>query len=1279
MAFQQLPETPDETWVPTAARTDAIATDPFLYNLSPAQLWVGRLVTRINKADSMNDDWLPVFSCASTYLRTVFAALQRDRRPVLGFLLQKETGGMLLVSAILEVLSASASVGAPLVLYKLLEDLHNVSLAWALILLTLAATLFGRAKDQVCRIHYAWVQSMVRSAIFEKSSRLSPAARSAYPPERVINMSSIDADNLSSYMLKVHDLWSAPLQIVAIGVLTVTIMGPTALFGFALVFVIFISQSFANKGTRSAHREYIVANDERLGSLRELLYGIKGVKAIAYEGVFREKISHVREEQARALRKFLILSFGYFTAVNQAVSGFAAGVAFLAYYLLGNELTAAVVFPALTYFSMLYQPVSSASLAVTRQFAVWPSLTRLRSFLTTDEFELAIYNDEETLGSIHFTEATFAHPTSESAQVASGSSVLEVGSLTVAANELTIVIGSTGSGKSSFLKAILGDMLQKSGSYSLHGSVAYAAQDPWVFSGTLRDNVIFANRFDATRYSQVISACGLDQDFASSTVLIGESGNNLSGGQRARIALARAIYSDSDILLLDDPFAAVDAKTRSLLFRTIRALSKTVVLVTLHTHFILECDNAIFVNDSKVAWTGSSSDLSRAPSFLEKYLQSADKESKTPPTDVVDVDGDVGIGTDVKQQTHEPVIEIVEDSSSSTQQDVFEEEERATGTVSVSILKFYASCAGGLAQVLVIALMSILLTAAKTVSSYWFVWWIDDALPLTGSQYLAGYIGLTVSPGVVASLLGIVMTFASIRASLTIHRVIVDNILSAPLSYYHGQPVGRILNRFSHDVMAMDYDIMNALDGLIAAGSALIAAVALVAAAAPITLVAAIPCVLVASWFQLRFAVAAREIQRSASILHSPVLNIVSEALKGMSSIRAFRAGKFMCAKHDKALDVYMSAVICRRSLDTWVTFRGELASLLLLLVTTIIAVYSNSNNSLISMSETQAGLALSNATGISRSVYLCAWAITELQIQMNSIERLKTYYHDIPKENFKEPTALPPADFNKIDFKNVSVLYARRTQPALDSVSLTVKKGERVGIIGRTGSGKSTLIGALARLVDVTNGTIAIGHEDISSLDSRRLRSELVCTLPQEPLLFKGTIRENLDPAGRHSDEELLDALKLCQLNPSFVNSVDGLSREIAVETAEISAGQGQLLCAARVLLTQPRILLIDEGKITNFCEIAAANVDFEADAALQRALENLPSKTTIISVAHRAATLTWMDRVLTMDKGRVIEDGSPAELLQQKDSYFYQMVSQDGEATLRKAVAAAEARKAI
>lgn len=426
------------------------------------------------------------------------------------------------------------------------------------------------------------------------------------------------------------------------------------------------------------------------------------------------------------------------------MSGFAAGVAFLAYYLMGHQLTAAVVFPALTYFGMLYQPISSASLAITRQFATWPSFRRIQGFLRADESELTEDTNGEQRGLVSFKEATFSHPISDP-NSSSGIAGLKVGNLDIPSHQLTIVVGPTGSGKSTFLRAILGDVTRTSGSCSVHGSVSYSTQDAWVFSGTLQENIMFATTFDAARYHTVMKACALDQDFPGDNTYIGESGNNLSGGQRARIALARALYSESDILLLDDPFAAVDAKTRVLLFDTIRALEKTVVLVTLHQSFIPRCDNVIVIEDNKVAWAGTSSDFVITSELWEKYLQAAN----TPESDSNSTDqSEENLDSDDKKSSGAALVSV--NDSSSTDEDVFEEEDRAKGTVSYTTLKFYAACAGGFRDVVAIGVLAALLTGAKTMSSYWFVWWIDDAFHLQGSQYLGGFIGLTVSPGFLA-------------------------------------------------------------------------------------------------------------------------------------------------------------------------------------------------------------------------------------------------------------------------------------------------------------------------------------------------------------------------------------------------------------------------------------------------------------------------------------------------------------------------------------------------
>lgn len=423
---------------------------------------------------------------------------------------------------------------------------------------------------------------MLRSVIFTKSLKLSLAARVAHPSAKIINVNAVDVGFLTNYVLKIHDVWSAPLQIVGIGVLTVSVMGWTSCVGFALVFAIFVSQTSLGKRLGKSIGAYIAHNDRRIGFLRDMLNNIKSVKASAMEGVFQDKITSARNDELGVLRYYLTTSFAMFTAINQTTPYLAACAAFLTFAMAGETLTADVVFPCLAYFQLLYQPVTLASLALSRQFSVKPSLGRVRDLLTASESRINTGDIRDgSSAAIAFDSAIFEWPCEGDSTPTS----LVVGSLNIPRGKITAVIGSNGSGKTSLLQSILGEMILSKGSCIVNGSVAYCSQDPWIVSGDLSDNIVFNSTrgFDRQRYQSVVRACGLDKDFAKlpggiEHAAVGEAGTNLSGGQRARVSVARALYSDAGILLLDDPLSALDAHVRSDLFGAIRTSGKTVVL-----------------------------------------------------------------------------------------------------------------------------------------------------------------------------------------------------------------------------------------------------------------------------------------------------------------------------------------------------------------------------------------------------------------------------------------------------------------------------------------------------------------------------------------------------------------------------------------------------------------------------------------------------------------------------------------------------------------------------
>lgn len=510
------------------------------------------------------------------------------------------------------------------------------------------------------------------------------------------------------------------------------------------------------------------------------------------------------------------------------------------------------------------------------------------------------------------------------------------------------------------------------------------------------------------------------------------------------------------------------------------------------------------------------------------------------------------------------------------------------------------------------------------------------------------------------------------RASKGVHANIIDNILSAPISYFQRQPTGRILNRLSSDIEALDTKIMNAANAALGCATSLLASLCLIAASSPIVVATRVPHNLVTGHYTSRFRVCTREAKRSVSILQSPVTTILSEALSAPASIKAYDAVIFMVRKHGAALDQLMSAKIVRTSLDTWITLRAELAAVMLVLVVAMLTAGGK-------IPDVLAGLAITFATGLANEVFLLTWGLTDMEVQMNSVEGLQEYHDKLPQEGRLRSLAVEPEPTprnwpqqNSIDIKNMSLYYPTRSTPVLDKLTLHVKSGEKLGIVGRTGCGKSTLVSAIARLVDPTSGSISIDAVEMSTITPQQVR-RAVHTLPQEPLIFEGTVRDNLDPRGEHPDSELLHALDQCRLqftrtdDPNTAANI--LSKPLTSGGTDLSVGQRQLLCAARILLERPPILLVDE---------AMANIDYATDEALQSALQAmLPASTTMMIIAHRAASLAWLDRIIVMAAGKIVEEGTPAELLSREGCYYRRMVGAEGERAFQAALALAGARR--
>lgn len=873
-------------------------------------------------------------------------------------------------------------------------------------------------------------------------------------------------------------------------------------------------------------------------------------------------------------------------------------------------------------------------------------------------------------------------------------------SLTIKPGKLIAVIGPVGAGKSSLLHVLLRELPLISGSLHVGGTISYASQEPWLFAGSVRQNILFGQPMDRPRYNTVVRRCALDRDFTlfphGDKTVVGERGVSLSGGQRARISLARAVYKRADIYLLDDPLSAVDAHVGRHLFESciVGYLRNTTrILVTHQLQFLRDVDQIIILKNGAIAAAGNFDTLSASGLDFATLLARNEQEEEKPATEQIsslDNEESVLQGSFRKRQLSIHSVSSVDNLSGAAPPVGGREEGevRSAGAVSGRVYGAYLSAAAHPFVVALMLMVAVLAQLLGSASDWWTSYWVnleeshpvealkDDGNSTNPIQYTSNYtdslidnavfdkVGITrydciyiytamVIALVVISLLRSFMFFSmAMMASTRLHNNMFSAITRAPMRFFHINPSGRILNRFSKDMGAVDEVLPSALLDVLQIGLSLIGIVIVVAVVNYWLLIPTLAIGFVFYGLRIFYLSSSRSIKRLEGVTRSPVFSHLNASLQGITTIRAFGAQEALIREFDNHQDLHSSAwylfIASSRAFGFWLDL---VCVVYIAMVTLSFLVFGKDE------SGGNVGLAITQAMGLTGMFQWGMRQSTELENQMTSVERIQEYSNiesepPLLSEGKKKP---PPSwpESGRVEFRNVFLYYTPDEPPVLRDLTLEIEPKEKVGIVGRTGAGKSSLINALFRLAKI-EGEIIIDGRETSTMGLHELRSQ-ISIIPQEPVLFSGTMRHNLDPFDEYPDQVLWRALEEVELLEAVSELPAGLSSRMSEGGGNFSVGQRQLVCLARAIVRRNRLLVLDE---------ATANVDPQTDHLIQTTIRNKFADCTVLTIAHRLHTVMDSDKVLVMDAGQMVEFAHPHVLLQKEGGVLRAMVEQTGRA---------------
>lgn len=1184
----------------------------------------------------------------------------------------------------------------------------------------IALAMFAVSVSQTAALHQYFqrafetgmrIKSALTAAIYSKSMRLSNEGRASKSTGDIVNYMAVDTQRIHDLAQYGQQLWSAPFQIILCMMSLYQLVGFSMLAGVGAMIIMIPVNGLIARIMKTLQKEQMKNKDARTRLMTEILNNIKSIKLYAWTTAFINRLNYIRNDQElRTLRK--IGATQAFSNFTWSTTPFLVSCSTFGVFVLtqNKPLTTDIVFPALTLFNLLTFPLAVLPMVITSIVEASVAVGRITSYLLAEELQDDAVIREgpvEEMGeeSVRVRDATFTWNKAEERRA-----LYDI-NFSARKGELSCIVGRVGAGKSSLLQAMLGDLWKIKGEVVLRGTTAYVPQSSWIMNASVKENIVFGHRWDPQFYDRTVKACALLDDFASlpdgDQTQVGERGISLSGGQKARLTLARAVYARADVYLLDDCLSAVDQHVGRHLIDNVLGpkgllAGKTRVLATNSIPVLMEADMIVLLRDGRVFEKGTYNQLMAMKGEIANLIRTSQNEDQSEnesrASESITSDEETTIygtspnsGEDEEREEAEasqeglpqlaplrtgnatarksstvtlrrasaasfrgPRGKVTDEEGAglkSKQTKEFSEQ----GKVKWNVYGEYAKTS----NLIAVMIYLLMLSGAQTTQiggNVWLKHWSEVNASYGGNPHVGKYIGVYFAFGFGSAALVVVQTlilwiFCSIEASRKLHERMAFAIFRSPMSFFETTPAGRILNRFSSDIYRVDEVLARAFNMLFVNSARAAFILVVISASTPIFLALTVPLGALYLYIQRYYLRTSRELKRLDSVSKSPIYAHFQESLSGISTIRAYNQQQRFALENEWRVDANLRAYFPSINANRWLAVRLEFIGSIIILAAAGFSIISVSSRS--GLSAGMVGLAMSYALQITLSLNWIVRQTVEVETSIVSVERVLEYAglpSEAPEVISKNRPPISWPSQGAVSFNNYSTRYRPGLDLVLKNINIKIKAHEKVGVVGRTGAGKSSLTMALFRIIEPAEGYVSIDDLNTSKIGLLDLRRRLAI-IPQDAALFEGTVRDNLDPGHVHDDTELWSVLEHARLK-DYVASMPGkLEAQINEGGSNLSSGQRQLVSLARALLAPSNILVLDE---------ATAAVDVETDAMLQATLRSsIFRDRTIITIAHRINTILDSDRIIVLDHGTVAEFDTPAELVRRK-GVFYELVKE-------------------